>query len=330
MIISCPSCGASFNIKSEALGPNGRSVKCSKCAHRWHASADGEAQAEQATAAPEGADAPAAAPQADQDAGDSAGSTTDSGAAEFGDTGTAGTEPGEDAAAHASDDPAAEPPPVPPDLRDALGLGADAAAEEDATASRGRRRVGAPARKPRRSIAKILSIFVVLLLVGAAGSAAVVMKQQVMMWLPATQRLYAMIGLEPEVLGHGLKIVEPNPKKEIDGNDEILIVEGEVRNIAEKPVDVPLMRGALLDKQGKELHIWTFTAAKSRIGPGELAQYRTEFRNPPSDAQSLDITFTRTNAASAKHEVKLESKPEGQTAGKPESGTATGGAAQQH
>jgi hypothetical protein len=230
--------------------------------------------------------------------------------------------PGESEAA-AEDETAAESVATatvdgPPNLEESLGLSPDGAAEteaaeaadaeaaeaetaeaadvaEDALPRLPRQPRSAP-ETPRRSMAGVLSLFLLLLLLVGAGSAAFFMRQEIMMWMPATQRLYALAGLAPEALGEGLRIVEPTPKKEVDGNDEILVVEGAVRNIAGKPLDIPLMRGALLDKQGKELHIWTFTAAKSRIGPGEEAAYRTEFRNPPNSAESLDITFTRGGA----------------------------------
>lgn len=295
MIITCPSCGASFNIKTEALGTAGRTVKCSKCAHRWHAMPDGTPQelSPPPLAVPEPEPAPApqiAATAVEQEPAALAQQL----AAE---DGAAAREPAPEADAQ---------PPIPPSLREP----AETAEEDAQPADRSRRsgRPRPPVRKPRNSAAKVISLFVLVLLIAGAASAAVFMQQKIMMWLPATQRLYAMVGLEPEVLGKGLQIVEPKPKKEVDGNDQILIVEGTVRNTSGAAIDIPLMRGALLDKQGKELHIWTFTAAKSRIAPGEMAQYRTEFRNPPADAQSLDITFTRTGMPmdSARREVKAE------------------------
>src|SRR3546814_5716462 len=51
---------------------------------------------------------------------------------------------------------------------------------------------------------------------------------------PYTTLFRSLAGIEPEVLGKGLQIVEPKPQKEIDGNDEILVVEGEVRNRSEE------------------------------------------------------------------------------------------------
>lgn len=37
MILTCPSCETRFNVPDAALGTAGREVKCSRCAHRWHA-----------------------------------------------------------------------------------------------------------------------------------------------------------------------------------------------------------------------------------------------------------------------------------------------------
>ena len=290
MIITCPGCGASFNIKPEAIGPRGRMVKCSKCAHRWRALPEGgaaedpqEGPAYEADAPPEAADAapdPAAASPERPDT-----TLAEQLAAGDGETAVAAE--------------AAENPPLPPSLRlkEMLGTGdddADDAPEEPGARSRSGRKPGGGPRKPRGG-ARIVSLFCLILLIAGVASVAVIMQQQVMMWLPATQRLYALAGVAPDALGKGLEIVEPKPTKEIDGTDEILVVEGEVRNTTGAAIDVPLMRGALLDKKGQELQIWTFTAAKPRIDAGESARYRTEFRNPPPDADRLDITFTRSD-----------------------------------
>ena len=35
MILTCPSCEARFNVDPDALLPNGRTVRCGKCAHTW-------------------------------------------------------------------------------------------------------------------------------------------------------------------------------------------------------------------------------------------------------------------------------------------------------
>jgi hypothetical protein len=233
---------------------------------------------------------------------------------------------GDDAGEAAPEQPAPEAeaaPAQPPEPEDAANVQADQeapAAEAPPEAAEAPRAAGKPrtaGRKPRNRAAKVLSLFALVLLISGVASVAVFMKQQVMIWFPATQRLYAMVGAGPAVLGRGLQIVEPKPTKEVDGNDQILVVEGKIRNISNAAVNIPLMRGALLDKQGKELSIWTFTAAKSRIKPGETAQYHTEFRNPPKNAESLDITFTRSDVPVAT--AKPAAAPQDATAAKPQS-----------
>jgi predicted Zn finger-like uncharacterized protein len=39
MILSCPDCSTRFAIDADKLGPDGRRVKCGKCAHVWFESA---------------------------------------------------------------------------------------------------------------------------------------------------------------------------------------------------------------------------------------------------------------------------------------------------
>lgn len=40
MILTCPECATRFSAESEAIGPNGRTVRCSQCSATWFASAD--------------------------------------------------------------------------------------------------------------------------------------------------------------------------------------------------------------------------------------------------------------------------------------------------
>ena len=52
MIVGCPSCATRFRIDAAVLGPSGRKLKCSRCAHQWFEGAPEE------SAAPEVADTP--------------------------------------------------------------------------------------------------------------------------------------------------------------------------------------------------------------------------------------------------------------------------------
>lgn len=44
MIVSCPNCATRFEVPESALGPAGRKVRCSACAHLWRQHADGSVE----------------------------------------------------------------------------------------------------------------------------------------------------------------------------------------------------------------------------------------------------------------------------------------------
>ncbi len=157
--------------------------------------------------------------------------------------------------------------------------------------------VAAESGKGRRGLMRLISLLALVLLITAVVGVGYFMQSKVVMWFPATSKIYAMIGLKPDVLGQGLHIADPKPTKEIDGNDEVLVVNGAIKNTSGNRQTVPLLRGALLDKDGKELHIWTFTAQQESVEPGEQVTYQTQFKNPPAAAEKLDITFTRPGDA---------------------------------
>ena len=57
MIITCPNCETQFNVDAAAFVPNGRTVRCAKCSHKWT-----QRPPEDAEPPDEAEDAPAPAP----------------------------------------------------------------------------------------------------------------------------------------------------------------------------------------------------------------------------------------------------------------------------
>ncbi|NIY75628.1 DUF3426 domain-containing protein [Thalassospira sp. HF15] len=54
MIITCPECSKKYSVKTEAIGPKGRTVRCKSCGNSWHQDPPGAKKA-----------APAPAPESD-------------------------------------------------------------------------------------------------------------------------------------------------------------------------------------------------------------------------------------------------------------------------
>jgi hypothetical protein len=201
----------------------------------------------------------------------------------------------EDAGQGTDDDAQTDGFPPPPGAAGDTNPDAAAAAEEGG--------------KQRSGLMRLISLLALILFISAVIGVGFFMQSKVVMWFPASSKIYAMVGLKPDVLGQGLHIADPKPTKEIDGNDEVLAVSGAIKNTSGNKQKVPLLRGALLDKDGKELHIWTFTAQKDSVEPGEQVIYKTQFKNPPAAAEKLDITFTRpSDAQTAGREAAMPDK----------------------
>lgn len=131
-----------------------------------------------------------------------------------------------------------------------------------------------------------LAVSLAALLSGGVGAREAIVKA----W-PPSARLYEAVGLavEPELLGLDLVNVESRRIK--DGEVTVLIIEGEIVNSANEPRRVPLIRGALIDKDRREITSWTFPAEKMELAPAETTRFSTWLSSPPSGASRLSVSF---------------------------------------
>lgn len=297
MILTCPSCATKFRVKAGAIGPAGRKVKCRNCAHTWHAMPedDDTAAVEAAKAAPpppepkpKAAPAPkpppppppAPAEEADfEPAPPPPPPPTDA---------QPETEPDFSAPVDldAGQPPiAADPPPIPP--------------EEDFVI---RQR---PAQKEKKS--PLMAWVILLVLVVSVVGGGFFFQRDITANYPPMAKVYGWFGIEPQVVGYGLEIPQPDPPT-VDGRR--LMVTGTILSTLNDRTDVPLLRGELKDTNGQVLHSWTFRAEKTDILPGETVRYSTEVDDIKDGITSLDIRFE--NEAMAEGEMS-DSEPEIQT-----------------
>lgn len=244
MIITCPSCSARYKLDPAQFGPEGRRVRCTKCAHVW------------TELPPDDLPRPVV-----PDVSAAVGAAME---------GMSGADTGTDAGADAPPRLDFQPP-------------GDAVARAAA-----QRRIAAAQGAPRgRRVAWLMLVLVVvsLLVAGFLAREAVVHA-----WPPA-ERLYAVIGLTPAKPGAGLKIKVIEHRRDIDGKTAVLIVKGEVTNIANAVRDVPRLKASLRTDHGTELTTWTFATAQARLLPGETAPFVTRIENPSTQATALNIDF---------------------------------------
>jgi hypothetical protein len=112
---------------------------------------------------------------------------------------------------------------------------------------------------------------------------------QVVRLAPATAPVYAALGLPVNLRQMDFENVASRLQDE-DGR-QILVVEGEIRNLADTARSAPRMRLAVLDAAGTEIYSWTAAAQKSRLNAGEKATFRARLAAPPPQGREVKVRF---------------------------------------
>ncbi len=106
---------------------------------------------------------------------------------------------------------------------------------------------------------------------------------------PATAPLYAALGLDVNLNRVGLDHV--SSRLDYQDGRQILIVEGEIRNLASSPRAAPRVRLSVLDAGGREIYHWIAAPPKARLAAGETAEFRARLAAPPKDGQQVRVRF---------------------------------------
>jgi len=316
MLIVCPSCATSYDVRPENLSPIGRQVRCARCRTVWHAEPD-LSEKLLAAAAAIAPDQDVAAPAADRVAEKVAAmSATDSGVemadaalsdqaaataaidqptTEQHDSSTTGlAEPDSAGAAREIDGEA--PPIVPADPNEGgspIEVAAETSAERarepaedvEAVAARrqqhsGRRRT--PGRRlSRLQIGTLALALVNIILVG--------WRSDVVRVLPQTASFYALLGLPVNL--RGLTFSDVVTSTEQHEGVPILVVDGNIVNRARKVEGVPRLKFIVRNAARQEIYSWTAVPSRNALASGEALSFRARLASPPPDAHDLVVRF---------------------------------------
>jgi predicted Zn finger-like uncharacterized protein len=267
MILTCPNCESKFRVGDDAIGPNGRKVKCRKCAHTWRAMPDGgvgedapsppSKPAQSRQRAEEEVDVPPPPPPADTAPPPPPPPEPDYAAPPRGEA-EAGAPP-----------EGAEPPPIPP--------GEDFVLRQ---------------RQPKTEKKSPVMAWVILaVLVIATAGIGYFFQKDIAVAFPPVVKVYEWFGMDVNLVGHGLKPETTEARAEQTDDGMRLVILGQITSSRADRAEIPMLRGALVDSSQNELHVWTFQADQADILPGEVVPFETEVMNPPPDVVQATITF---------------------------------------
>lgn len=271
-MIVCPNCTTSYDVDPAKLGPNGRTVRCSRCKESWLAlPVDEMSMAMAAEAAPD------AAPGHAQDEQDW----------------------------KASDAPVIDSPSISIAVDTDKDRGLDvhpdwqATEEEPKPAGRIGRLLAAlkiPGNLPplpRVPVPQFMKHYWTLP-AACAGMAALaialaVWRADVVRLMPQTAAFFKIAGLEVNL--RGLKIENVKVTSETVDGKPVLVIEGFVAEAARKPAQAPRLRFVVLDEKGIEIYAWNSVIEQTALQPGERVPFRSRLASPPAEARTIAVRF---------------------------------------
>lgn len=305
MKITCPDCSTSYEIKAEAVGQQGRSVKCAKCGNRWFVSADEDDTAEfknkdaESGSGPDDDGAGQDEAQWEADAQDDAGSSVEDTGEDADDT----IESSDDEADFAAD----EDDDASTSKKDEDKFAADLEDDESGDASEDiesqakrpkiivnpdkfrRNHIGAVigwfARRNFRRIGGVLIFGVAL----AAVASFVFLRDSMVKQSPDLASLFQIIGFEVNL--RGLEFRNLRTFSEIEGGKQILVVEGSIRNMLDETNSVPAVRLSIRNSDVQEVYAWTVEPRTKTLNGLDETRFRTILADPPQDASDIQVRF---------------------------------------
>lgn len=256
MRITCPSCEASYDIKADALGASGRTVRCAECGTKWFES---RKVADPESIEPLVERTPSLMDDVDERPTVKAGSTD-----------TIASPSAQAIAAETAEPASAEPP----------RNEARRAVLRKAPRKRGKRADEGEARDSG------LIVIIVLILALGLGT---MFRQDLVRAEPGFASLFATIGLPVNI--RGLDFEALGSDVEFDNGQPVIVVAGKIRNLTGDQLEVPRLRLGVRNAAGGEVYATSAAPPRSVIGPGEVVPFRTRLTVFPRDGNDIEIRF---------------------------------------
>ena len=282
MQIVCPHCQTSYDIRAEALGPQGRQVRCTRCQQVWRAMPDAPAYATSAwEEAPAESPAPPSAAAVDAPRNDPEG-----------DRESWETNP----PVWDETPPHIDSPPIAGSI-DTDFAAAAPAPRADARPSRsfGRKGMGRLAGPAWQRLTERLPVRVPFSL-NAAVIAMATLAIGLMIWradvvraLPQTAGFFKMIGFGVNL--RGLDFANVRMSTETVNGASVLVIEGDVIPLVRKPMELPRLRFAVHNAKGQEIYAWNAVLEQPALAVDEKIAFRSRLESPPAEAREVAVRF---------------------------------------
>lgn len=136
-------------------------------------------------------------------------------------------------------------------------------------------------------VSGLVSLFFTVAIIGALGAGAWYFRPQVIALLPQAAALYALLPIEESTSDYDLR--NTGYIEAVEDGKRVLIVSGEVVNLTDRPIVVPVIQVTVRTIDGQDLAQWRFKPRGDNVRPGEARYFETRRLDPPHGAQRLHL-----------------------------------------
>jgi predicted Zn finger-like uncharacterized protein len=277
MQIICPHCTTFYDVDSSKFGPAGRNVRCARCGETWLAKPESAA----AMAGPDTFE------EVDADWGLAA-----------------------DTPARQEEPPHVQSPSIAADWNDDYASHEEARFEEEPRASRTPEwlqsllrplqpmlrapalagvasRIPVPA-IPRARLPK-MSLSFVATAMAAICLGLIIWRADVVRLMPQTGPFFKMAGLNVNL--RGLEFDKLQLSSETVNGKTVLVIQGAMKNITRKPVELPRLRFIVRDQNGADIYAWNSVLEQPVLKENERLAFKSRLASPPPEAREIAVRF---------------------------------------
>lgn len=260
MILTCPECKTRFVVKDDAIGPNGRTVRCSKCSTTWFVAGDPEVLELE--------------DNKQSDLVESKPAKTD----------PSQYDPRTDDYDH-EDIPSGEKADPEPDVSKSFSAHEDPSPHTQIRARAERKKVH------RRLMGVGMIWGMTLLILSLMIAAGFLLRSQIVEKLPGAEHIYKAFGIE--VTASGLEIYDIKPEFGENNGVPVMFVSGYIRNYDLRRRNVGAIELTFKNANGEAIGRWTIDPPNPTLEPGKSMKFMAQYPEPPIDAVKLGATFIR-------------------------------------